>query len=565
MFLLEGNQEDANVWEPEAIYPPNCLLEVHNIQMVMTSPTKIYLIGGSIECSEDLAAGKYKPNETIVGLEHQCTINSNGSYNHTWHRHSVNGVKIKQPGLLLRPVVGVVTIGASKDQCIVLYGGYDQHIFLSGPLADLEGLSPRAVLSLPCLTFTRVTGVVKNGWYSGGIGKLNFDNSKLILFGGSTGATNVPNHHVSVVDLANLSGANRADSLFALQEADNYKHRNTSNKKPRATVSHARSQNKVHQLLTSQQLHKMGKSMLVLFISHPDTLVSAIYLKNMHLQVLSIQTAYPVPGQPTSINLTKEQFMHFITEQNDLRCSLTNQLYPLVSQLVDQALAAVGDDDEHYLEWHGQWSPPDHAAEMKQYEQKKKQAAAEFQLLQNAIHLQEKADQETIKIVLFEMINTAVATKEAEEQHHQHAMTERNNNRPFCFHFHKNNIADSFVVKEYGAEPKVGANMHDIMHRENDFWNAAIREYDTFLCLACGDKVGGPIKIAYCKSCEHFELRYPHPNGLFDSELTAGRRMYCTTCLPLAGCRKRKRRGDSSQEMWKLGVKNVVVNDPILK
>ena len=75
---------------------------------------------------------------------------------------------------------------------------------------------------------------------------------------------------------------------------------------------------------------------------------------------------------------------------------------------------------------------------------------------------------------------------------------------------------------------------------------------------------------AYCRTCEQWELDFPHPDTarspddksslVYPGNFKDGRIFYCMECLPNPQRKKRKRREGKT---WKLGALNVDVEDDV--
>ena len=360
--------EPENGWTAEKIIPENCLLEVGGVQMLVESTDVIYLMAGSSECQEDSAKNMYIPNESIVKLERQQQVGGNTSIVTEWKRANVCGVKIDEPALLLHPVLAIVTIGAEARKHVVLYGGQNTSVYISSPLDELSLSLQQSNLMLQgsVLVFTQVAGVVgTGGWWLNGIGAVNGD--KMFLFGGVNRASK-SNQGCIEVDLSNLDGGSADKSLAALEAARAYEHRNieAKAKKPRRNPStnlRGIQTAPERKLITTKKLQSFGKPKLKLFIQHKDTLASNQFLSNwpsINVVCLHISTRYPVLGKVSLVNLTLEEFNHFVHEQEHLNANpKSHELFTWVGQLVNQAIANAAKEHEAYVYWDDEWRPDD--------------------------------------------------------------------------------------------------------------------------------------------------------------------------------------------------------------
>jgi hypothetical protein len=267
----------------------------------------------------------------------------------------------------------------------------------------------------------------------------------------------------------------------------------------------------------------------------------------VNLVSLEIQTSYPVLDKPSLVDLTRKEFDTFVQEQQHLNNNpKEHELYELVQGLVKQAVLNVGIENEAYVGWDGEWHSDGY--------KKKLETKIKEQQLKEA---QKVLDEQAI-----------VREAEKQEQERQQPIHLRNNARPFCNHFHFKNIGDSIKDLKHGTPPKAGANKHLVQHHSKEYWNASINQYDITQCAGCDTAVNCDRSFAFCKNCETWEQRFPHPDTrknadevlILPGNFGDGRILYCTTCLPLAK-RKRKR---TAGETWNIGEKSVVVNDPVL-
>ena len=579
------DDEHCNCWTSEKIVPDDCLLEISKVQMLVENEALIYLMAGSIERQEDATRNIFAPNESIVVLSRTSCVEGTSVVFH-WKRTTVCNVQIDKPQLLLKPVLAIVEIGPSKQKCVALYGGYNTSVYLSTPLQDLSNSGNRnLILGVSTLLFTEVAGVVgTGGWWSNGTGMVN--GNTMLLFGGTTCA-GMPNQGFIEVDLSNLDGASTEKSLKALQAARDYENRNrqVTKKKQRRhpNINVRENQKKERKLLTTNQLKGLGKQKFQLFLQHKNTKASPRYLTqwtNMHLVSLHIQTCYPVIGQPSVVNITKEEFTNIVEEQQHLNDNpREHELYDWVGALLLKAIETIGKESMVYLSWEDVWRPADFATKRKaSLEQQKKEQAQQLlnanevksflsSLIDTAVHTVEEQEQERqLKREVEE--EERQRKREVEEVKRQDAITLRHDTQPFCNFFHFKKIQDSLTDVEYGVPPKLGANKHLIIHHTGDYWNGAAKRYEVTQCSGCEKEMSTENTIAFCKNCSEWEVKFPHPDTaknnsdklIFPGNFNDGKALYCEACLPLRS-RKRSRKRKRSQEEWKVGVRSVKVND----